>query len=120
VVLLLNLMTQPGETDGMDGIAHLEALRRQAHSLDLRAGGRDPLVDAVLVNSTPPSPDLVRRYADLGAEPVAVDRAAFEAAGVRVLESDLLAEGDLVRHDPAKLGRAVADLALHREMARAG
>jgi len=111
VVLLLNLMTQPGETDGMDGIAHLAALREQA---------RDPLVDAVLVNSTPPSRELVQRYADLGAAPVAVDRAAFEAAGVQVIERDLLAAGDLVRHDPGKLARAVLDLALAREVARAG
>lgn len=111
VVLLLNLMTQPGETDGMDGMAHLEALRRQA---------RDPLVDAALVNSTPPAPELVQRYADLGAAPVTIDRAAFEAAGVRVVEEDLLAEGDLVRHDPAKLARAVVDLLARREVSRAG
>ncbi|HUO86236.1 MAG TPA: uridine diphosphate-N-acetylglucosamine-binding protein YvcK [Thermoanaerobaculia bacterium] len=111
VVLLLNLMTQPGETDGMDGMAHLEALRAQAH---------DPLVDAVLVNSRPPSSDLVQRYADLGAAPVAIDRAAFEAAGVAVIETDLLADGDLVRHDPTKLGAAVLGLLERREVARAG
>lgn len=111
VVLLLNLMTQPGETDGMDGMAHLAALREQA---------RDPLIDAVLVNSRQPSPELVRRYADLGAAPVTIDRAAFEAAGVEVIETDLLADGDLVRHDSAKLARAVVDLVGRREVARAG
>jgi uncharacterized cofD-like protein len=111
VVLLLNLMTQPGETDGMDGMAHLAALRQQA---------QDPLIDAVLVNSRPPSPELVRRYADLGAAPVTIDRAAFEAAGVEVIETELLADGDLVRHDSAKLARAVVDLVRHREVARAG
>jgi uncharacterized cofD-like protein len=111
VVLPLNLMTQPGETDGMDGLAHLEALRRQAD---------DPLVDLALVNSTPLPPDLVRRYADEGAAPVRVDRDAFAAAGVEVVEADLLAEGDLIRHDPMKLARAVLDLAARREVARAG
>lgn len=111
VVLLLNLMTQPGETDGMDGMAHLRALREQA---------KDPLIDAVLVNSRQPSPELVRRYADLGAAPVGIDRAAFEAAGVEVIETDLLADGDLVRHDSAKLARAVVDLVGRREVARAG
>jgi uncharacterized cofD-like protein len=128
VVLLLNLMTQPGETDGMDGMAHLEALREQAQGVALRAGGRDvalraggrDLVDAVLVNSRPPSPELVRRYADLGARPVTIDRAAFEAAGVEVIETELLADGDLVRHDSAKLARAVVDLVRRREVARAG
>lgn len=120
VVLLLNLMTQPGETDGMDGMAHLRALREQANSVALRAGGRDQLIDAVLVNSRQPSPELVRRYADLGAAPVTIDRAAFEAAGVEVIETDLLADGDLVRHDSAKLARAVVDLVGRREVARAG
>lgn len=120
VVLLLNLMTQPGETDDMDGMDHLEALRAQAHSVSKRAGGRDPLIDAVLVNSRPPSPDLVRRYADLGAAPVTIDRAAFEAAGVEVIETELLADGDLIRHDSAKLARAVVDLVERREVARAG
>ena len=43
MVLLLNLMTQPGETDGMMGTDHLQALVRHAG-----AG----IVDAVLVNST--------------------------------------------------------------------
>ena len=30
MVLLLNLMTQPGETDGMMGVDHLQALERHA------------------------------------------------------------------------------------------
>jgi hypothetical protein len=51
---------------------------------------------------------------------VRVDRDAFAAAGVEVVEADLLAEGDLIRHDPMKLARAVLDLAARREVARAG
>ncbi len=101
VVLVLNLMTQPGETDGMDGAAHLQALRHQAD---------DPLVDAVLANSTPLPEELVRRYAEIGAEPVRVDAAALAAAGVELVEEDLLAAGDLLRHDAAKLGHAVVRL----------
>jgi hypothetical protein len=37
-----------------------------------------------------------------------------------VIERDLLADGDLVRHDSAKLARAVVDLVRRREVARAG
>ncbi|MFL6264088.1 MAG: uridine diphosphate-N-acetylglucosamine-binding protein YvcK [Thermoanaerobaculia bacterium] len=103
VVLLLNLMTQPGETDGMMGIDHLRALARQAG---------EGIVDAVLVNSTEIPPALVSHYAETGSEPVAVDRAALEAMGVEVHEADLLAaDGDLIRHDSEKLGRAVLELA---------
>lgn len=102
VVLLMNLMTQPGETDGMDGVAHLEAV--------LRHGG-DHSIDKVLVSSTPLPREQVERYALQGSEPVTVDRERMEALGVEVVEADLLAEGDFLRHDPAKVADAVLGLA---------
>ncbi len=105
VVLLLNLMTQPGETDGMMGTDHLRALVRQAG---------EGIIDAVLVNATPIPPSLIAHYAETGSMPVAVDRAALEALGVEVHAADLLAvDGDLIRHDPEKLARAVLELIPH-------
>jgi len=102
VVLLLNLMTQPGETDGMMGIDHLRALARQAG---------EGIIDAVLVNSTGIPPALISHYAETGSEPVEVDHAVLEAMGVEVHEADLLAaDGDLIRHDSEKLARAVLEL----------
>ena len=102
VVLLLNLMTQPGETDRMMGIDHLNALVRHAGS---------GVVDAVLVNSTAIPAPLISHYAGTYSEPVAIDRAALEAVGVEVHEADLLAaDGDLIRHDSAKLAAAVLAL----------
>ncbi len=101
-VLVLNLMTQPGETDGMSGLDHLLAIEEHAG-----AG----LVDAVLASSAPLPADRLAAYAASGARPVAVDRAAIEARGVAVVEADLLAEGELIRHDPAKLAAAVLALA---------
>ena len=100
-VLLLNLMTQPGETDGMTGVDHLEAL--------LRFTGPG-VIDAVLVNSTEIPAPLLAHYAETGSEPVKCDRDALEALGVEIVEADLLAEGDFIRHDSAKLARAVLDL----------
>lgn len=101
-VLLLNLMTQPGETDGMMGFDHLQALERQVGP---------GILDAVLVNSTPIPQTLLAHYAETGSEPVSVDRAALEALGLEVIEADLLAtDDDLIRHDPLKLARAVLDL----------
>jgi uncharacterized cofD-like protein len=101
VALPLNLMTQPGETDEMDGFAHYDALRRHL--------GED-VVDVVLANSTPLPAELVERYADSGSVPAAVDRGAFAAAGVELVEVDLLAGGDLIRHDADKLARAALGL----------
>jgi len=102
IVLPLNLMTEPGETDGLDAIAHLEAIERFAG---------EGVVDIVLVNSSQIPADRLPAYRQEGAEPVTVDRAALEARGVEVVERDLLAAGSLVRHDPAKLSRAILELA---------
>ncbi len=102
VILILNLMTQPGETDHMSALEHLLAIEEHAG---------EGLVDAVLVNAVPPPLPLLERYAAAGSHLVEVDRAAIEAHGVEVVETDLLAAGDLVRHDPARLSRAILEFA---------
>ncbi|MEL7058871.1 MAG: uridine diphosphate-N-acetylglucosamine-binding protein YvcK [Acidobacteriota bacterium] len=102
-ILALNLMTQPGETDGMTAADHLEAIR-------LHAG--DGLVDSVLINASRPADVLLRRYADASSQWIEADRNALEAFGVRVAERELLLDDDeLIRHDPRRLARAVVDLA---------
>lgn len=98
VVLVLNLMTQPGETDGMSGLDHLAAIEEHAG-----AG----LVDLVLASSASLPEDRLELYAASGARPVTVDAQAIEARGMKVVAADLLAAGDLIRHDPAKLAAAV-------------
>ncbi len=100
-VLPLNLMTQPGETDELEAIEHLEVVEKY--------GGKG-LVDIVLVNTTDIPPQSLTAYSEEGAEPVRVDRAELEARGVSVEGADLLAEGPLVRHDPEKLTDAIIDL----------
>lgn len=101
VVLIQNLMTQPGETDRMSALDHLLAIEEHAGP---------GLVDVVLVNSTPLPPDHLELYAEVGAAAVTVDRAAIERRA-EIAERDLLSSGDLIRHDPAKLGRAVLEIA---------
>jgi len=101
VILLLNLMTQPGETDGMMGPAHLAAVQRQIGN---------GLVDTVLASSTAIPPGRLTHYAETGSVPVAVEREALERMGARVVEADLLAPGELVRHDSDRLAAAVLGL----------
>ncbi|HEX5759887.1 MAG TPA: uridine diphosphate-N-acetylglucosamine-binding protein YvcK [Thermoanaerobaculia bacterium] len=103
-ILLLNLMTQPGETDGMMGAAHLAALKRHA--------GRG-LVDLVLASATPIPDERLAPYREQGAAPVATERAALEEMGTEVVEADLLAEAGLLRHDPEKLAGAVLELVVN-------
>ncbi|MEM8960409.1 MAG: uridine diphosphate-N-acetylglucosamine-binding protein YvcK [Acidobacteriota bacterium] len=101
-VWILNLMTQPGETDHMDAVAHLDALERHAGQ---------GLIDTVLVNNRPPPADVVARYAEAGSDLVEIDQEIFARHGIEVVETDLLAdEDDLIRHDPIKLSRAVLTL----------
>ena len=102
VALLLNLMTQPGETDGLDGLAHLRAIERHAGP---------GLVDCVLVSTGAPGAERLAPYLEQGSVPVAVDAEAMRASGVEVIEADLLAPGELIRHDPVKLAAALAALA---------
>lgn len=109
-VLLLNLMTQPGETDGMMGADHLQAIERHAGQ---------GLVDIVLASSTPISERRLELYAETGAEQVRIQREALEEMGIQVVETDLLAEGDLIRHDSARLASAVLDLAARERAAAA-
>lgn len=97
VVMPLNLMTQPGETDGMSASDHLQALRRY---------GGDDLVDVVLVNDTPFPEEVLTAYRRDGAEPVG-GLEELAAHGVEVVRCDLVAAGDLVRHDSAKLAAAL-------------
>jgi len=107
VILLLNLMTQPGETDGMMGPAHLAAVQRYIGDRGNKGEGR---VDFVLASSTPIPPGLLTHYAETGSAPVAVERETLERMGARVVEADLLAPGDLVRHDSDRLAAAVLGL----------
>ena len=108
VVLPLNLMTQPGETDDMDALAHLDAIERY---------GGDGIVDVVLVNSDEIPAERLPAYQEEGSRPVRVDRELLEQRGIEVVTSDLLAEGPLVRHDPAKLSRAILELLRRGERA---
>lgn len=102
VALVLNLMTQPGETDGMNAAAHLEALER--------LGGRG-LLDVVLSHRGRLPESLVERYALSGAEPLLpAELGLRDGERPELVLADLAEDGELIRHEPAKLRRAVLDL----------
>jgi len=102
-VLVQNLMTQPGETDGLDAAGHVRAV--QAHAGDV--------IDVLLVEPLDDLPPALRAgYAARGQRPVFYERRAVAALGVLPLEADLLARGRRVRHDPEKAAAAVLGIAL--------
>lgn len=102
VILVMNLMTEPGETDGYRAADHLRALR--AHVPDL------PVHDVILNRA--PLPEQVRqRYAAQSSHPIPAESGPLEALGCRVCVTDVLASGAEVRHDGPRLARAILDLA---------
>lgn len=100
-VMVANLMTQPGETDGMDCLDHVRAVIDHV----------GPVLDAVLINGTAPSEEAARRYALKGQFPVKVDRRALLSAGVVPVEADLLKDGPRIRHDSRKVTRCLLKMA---------
>jgi len=104
-VLIGNLMTEPGETDGFTAGHHLSALVRIAGP---------GLVDYYLGNNRSIAATLRRRYARDGAVPVAPSPTTLRSLGVRPVDRDLLRE-DLterhIRHHEAKLARALLGIA---------
>jgi uncharacterized cofD-like protein len=100
-VMVANLMTQPGETDGMSCLDHVKAVIEHA----------GPVLDAVLINGTPPPKESIQRYAHKGAYVVQVDRRELISAGVVPVEADLLKEGSKIRHDSRKVARCLLKMA---------
>ncbi len=103
-IVIMNLMTQPGETDGFSASDHLRVL---GEYVDLSR------FHAVVLNTEVPPRELLARYEERGAELVVDDLRGTRALGLRVIRAPLLGEVELegkvtLKHDPAKLGRVLA------------
>ena len=93
VVYVCNVMTKRGETDGFAASDFVRAVHRYL--------GRR--VDAVVVNTAEPAPELAARYAAEGAAPVAPDLGAVRALVPRVLAGPFATAEPLVRHDAERV-----------------
>ncbi|MCR4399125.1 MAG: YvcK family protein [Firmicutes bacterium] len=97
-IYVCNVMTQPGETDGCDASAHVRAV------LDALGSGA---VDVAVINCGAVPEEILARYAERGAVPVAGD---VELPGMLVISRDLVSRGDYARHDPARLAKTIVGL----------
>jgi uncharacterized cofD-like protein len=104
-VYIANLMTQPGETAGYALADHLRAIQKHVP-------GR--VIDWVVANRQPVSPDVARRYRADGAEPVAIDLPALQKLGYRVILDNLLEEHGVIRHNTKRLSRLLLEEFLQR------
>lgn len=101
-IFICNLMTQPGETDGMTSRRHLEVVKQYAPDLTF---------DFIIVNNRPITQRQAELYNVEGAEQIGVHGSIEESVleGTKLVYADLLDESEMVRHDPAKLSRVVLD-----------
>ena len=99
-VYIANIMTQPGETTGLDAADHLQAIRAHTGAT---------LVDAVIANNNVDiSEAMLERYQEEGGAPVLLESRKMEHMGVRVIGCDLVHESkSLVRHSSGRLADAV-------------
>jgi uncharacterized cofD-like protein len=103
-VFVLNLMTEPGETEGFDAVRHLEVVRAHVEM---------PPFDYVIFNTAPVPAHLIPKYAAAGSHPITVttrDIAAMRKMPVQPLGAPLASEGPLgrIRHHPARLAAMIA------------
>lgn len=99
-VYICNIMTQPGETDGMSASEHVRAL---VSATRLR------LMDYALVNVEQPH-RLLRVYEKTHAFAVTPDFDAIASLGVTPVPGKFLSETEFLRHDPQRVGGAIMKL----------
>jgi uncharacterized cofD-like protein len=99
-VFITNLMTQPGETDGLSAQMHMQVVKEYAPGIDF---------DYVIVNDHPVSPKQAELYAGEGAEQIGVHGSISPETieGAEIIYGNLLDEGEMVRHHPEKLAQVV-------------
>ena len=103
VVLVSNIMTKPGETDGFRVSTIIKEVDRY-----LGSPGR---INTVLVNSEPLPERLLQRYARERAYPLPLDREECAALVSDITERPLLAQGTYLQHDPTRLAEALMEVA---------
>ncbi len=102
---ICNLMTQPGETDGLDVGGHLRAIEAQLASL----GVEQRLFGAVLAQEDLADSSLLDLYKLRGAEPVCCDNSQLRDQGYEVILAALQGARPTatLRHEPRSVAKEV-------------
>ena len=99
-VYIANLMTQPGETQGLSVEDHVRAVYEHTGP---------GLFHWAVLNSAAISPRLLKRYRAQGAEPVHYDLTALQRLGLRCIFDNLVEEEGVARHNAARLTRLLLE-----------
>ncbi len=99
-IYVLNVMTQPGETEGFSAWDHLRVLLEHT----------DPrIVDACFVNTQNVPAEMIEKYAEKGASSIVMDLGTIREKGYEIIEGEILNSDGQVRHDSEKLARLIFD-----------
>jgi uncharacterized cofD-like protein len=100
-IYIQNIMSQPGETDDYSAADHVEVLAEHCGGI---------LFPDVLVNNAAPSSEILKKYGAEHSALVRIDRERLASLGLTLVERDLLAEDQKIRHDPDRLAQAVFEM----------
>ena len=100
-VYVCNIMTEPGETDGMSAADHLDAVEKHSYK---------GIADYIVVNDAPIPDSVKETYAAEGSVPVEADIDEL-AKRVNVLHGNMfLVKNGQIRHNFIRLARGIARL----------
>ncbi len=104
-IYISNLMTQPGETDGLDVYQHIKAIEKQLSNFGVNTRIFNSILSQIQFEKSP----LVDYYESRGAEPVQCNKEKLLSEGYYVLQAPLYSKKitPTLRHDPRRLARAV-------------
>ncbi|WP_457641627.1 gluconeogenesis factor YvcK family protein [Persephonella sp.] len=100
-IYICNVMTQYGETDEYKASDHIKAIHNVVG---------EEFIDAAIINTTVPPPELIEKYMEEHSEPVTADVGDITRMGITVYAKDLLEVGNYVRHNPEKLTAALLEV----------
>ncbi len=109
-VYVSNIMTQPGETDNYTVSDHVKKIYEHSHN--------KIWFDYVLVNKGKLPSNLLKKYAKEKSFPVKIDYEILKTLCTKVIFADLVSRNEnkntmkYVRHDPAKLAKALIKIFL--------
>lgn len=108
-IYVCNVMTQQGETESFSASAHVRAIIEHSDK---------NVINACIVNTAAVPLDAQGRYKAEDSFPVGADVEPIRALGYEAVGTDLLSVTDYVRHDSAKLTKALIQLIERKRVIR--
>ena len=100
-IMVMNIMTQDGESEGYTGADHVRALLHH---------GVDGIVDVVIANNAELPEEVLVPYRQEGVGPLRLEREEIEDMGIEVWEYPMATGQRYIRHDTDALASAIMEV----------